>query len=93
MLQRFAGRAPRDQLPVALQHGLVDQRHHHQPPARDADDVRGEQLGVDPRAGHARGGEFPLGLEDRDPQRMPGHLTTPPRAARPHKVAGPAHRP
>ncbi len=57
----------------------VHQRLQHQPPARHPDHVRGQQLGVHPRRPHPRGGEHPLRLHHRQPQRLPPHADTPPR--------------
>ena len=73
VLQGLAGGPAHDQLPQRLDHGRVDERVHHQLPTLHADDVCGEDLGVDPRRRDPGGGEHPLGLGDGQAQRLAAH--------------------
>jgi hypothetical protein len=62
-----------DQATDGVDHRGIHQRHHREPGPLDAEDVGGKQLGVDAGARHARRGQDPLGLEDGEPQGLPGH--------------------
>jgi hypothetical protein len=73
VLQRHPGGAAVHQPVQLLDHRRVHQRDQRQPGPFGAQDVRGQQLGVRPRARHARGGQRSLGREHGQPQRLTGH--------------------